>query len=108
VTRETSDVIVAGAGPGGSAAAYALAERGVGVVLLDKAVFPREKVCGDGLTPRAVAALDAMDVLSACVPSRSRSATWRSLRRTAAPCGRPCRLRRVNRPSGRARGRRRC
>lgn len=68
MTRETSDVIVAGAGPGGSAAAYALAARGVGVVLLDKAVFPREKVCGDGLTPRAVAALDAMDVLERLRP----------------------------------------
>jgi geranylgeranyl reductase family protein len=62
------DVVVVGAGPGGSAAAYALAVRGVGVVLLDKAVFPREKVCGDGLTPRAVAALDAMDVLERLSP----------------------------------------
>lgn len=63
------DVVVVGAGPGGSAAAYALAARGVDVVLLDRAVFPREKVCGDGLTPRAVAALNAMDVLERLRPA---------------------------------------
>jgi menaquinone-9 beta-reductase len=47
-----SDVIVVGAGPAGSATAAHLARRGLGVALLEKAVFPREKVCGDGLTPR--------------------------------------------------------
>ena len=45
-----------GAGPGGSAAAYHLARHGVDVLMVDKATFPREKVCGDGLTPRAVKA----------------------------------------------------
>ena len=49
-----ADVIVVGAGPGGSAAAAHLAGRGLDVVLLEKSKFPREKVCGDGLTPRAV------------------------------------------------------
>lgn len=49
-----ADVVVVGAGPGGSTAAAYLAERGLDVVLLEKAKFPREKVCGDGLTPRAV------------------------------------------------------
>jgi len=48
------DVIVVGAGPGGSAAASFLARRGVDVLLLDKADFPRDKVCGDGLTPQAL------------------------------------------------------
>ena len=57
-----TDVLVVGAGPGGSAAAYHLARRGLEVVLLDRASFPREKVCGDGLTPRAVLALRRMGV----------------------------------------------
>ncbi|HUO97648.1 MAG TPA: NAD(P)/FAD-dependent oxidoreductase [Rhizomicrobium sp.] len=48
------DVIVVGAGPGGSSAASFLARRGVSVLLLDKSAFPRDKVCGDGLTPQAV------------------------------------------------------
>ena len=68
MTDTALDVAVVGAGPGGSAAAYALAARGVRVALLDKAVFPREKVCGDGLTPRAVAALAAMGVLDRLRP----------------------------------------
>ncbi|PFG17069.1 geranylgeranyl reductase family protein [Propionicimonas paludicola] len=53
-TAITAEVIVVGAGPGGSSAAAYLADRGVDVVLLEKSSFPREKVCGDGLTPRAV------------------------------------------------------
>ena len=52
-TTET-DVIVVGAGPAGSATAAHLAQAGVDVALLEKSAFPREKVCGDGLTPRAV------------------------------------------------------
>jgi geranylgeranyl reductase family protein len=55
-TIET-DVLVVGAGPGGSAAAYHLARHGVDVTVVEKASFPREKVCGDGLTPRSVAAM---------------------------------------------------
>ncbi len=53
-TAISAEVIVVGAGPGGSSAAAFLADRGVDVVLLEKSAFPREKVCGDGLTPRAV------------------------------------------------------
>jgi geranylgeranyl reductase family protein len=48
------DVIVVGAGPGGSTAASFLARRGADVLLLDKSDFPRDKVCGDGLTPQAI------------------------------------------------------
>jgi len=62
VATETADVIVVGAGPGGSTAAYHLAAAGLDVLLLEKTVFPREKVCGDGLTPRAVRALTAMGI----------------------------------------------
>jgi len=57
-----ADVIVVGAGPGGSTAAYHLARHGVSVLLLEKTEFPREKVCGDGLTPRAVKQLVQMGV----------------------------------------------
>ncbi|MFI5605867.1 geranylgeranyl reductase family protein [Amycolatopsis sp. NPDC051903] len=49
-----ADVIVVGAGPAGSTAATYLARAGVDVLLLEKTEFPREKVCGDGLTPRGV------------------------------------------------------
>jgi geranylgeranyl reductase family protein len=52
-----ADVVVVGAGPAGSSAASRLAGAGLDVAVLEKAEFPREKVCGDGLTPRGVKAL---------------------------------------------------
>ncbi len=57
-----ADVIVVGAGPAGSATAFYLAQAGLSVLLLEKTAFPREKVCGDGLTPRAVKCLVKMGV----------------------------------------------
>ena len=57
-----ADVIVVGAGPAGSATAYHLARAGHDVLLLEKTEFPREKVCGDGLTPRAVKSLVSMGI----------------------------------------------
>ena len=59
---ETADVIVVGAGPAGSATAAYLARAGLDVLLLEKAAFPREKVCGDGLTPRAVRELITLGI----------------------------------------------
>jgi geranylgeranyl reductase family protein len=59
---DDADVIVVGAGPAGSTAAYHLAQAGLSVLLLEKTTFPREKVCGDGLTPRAVRSLVAMGI----------------------------------------------
>jgi len=61
-TGDDADVIVVGAGPSGATAAYYLAQAGLDVLLLEKSRFPREKVCGDGLTPRAVRSLVAMGV----------------------------------------------
>lgn len=53
-----ADVLVVGAGPAGSAAAAWAARAGRDVLLTDSAVFPRDKTCGDGLTPRATAELE--------------------------------------------------
>ncbi len=55
-----ADVIVVGAGPAGASTAYHLAQAGADVLLLEKSAFPRDKVCGDGLTPRAVRSLIGM------------------------------------------------
>jgi geranylgeranyl reductase family protein len=60
--RIDTDVLVVGAGPGGSAAAYHLARHGIDVTVVERATFPREKVCGDGLTPRAVKAMQDMGI----------------------------------------------
>lgn len=54
------DVIIIGAGPAGSAAAIQLAGRGHQVLLLDRFLFPRDKVCGDGLLPDALGCLEAL------------------------------------------------
>src|SRR3954465_11515643 len=67
MTRTTADerqadVIVVGAGPAGSSAAYHLANAGVDVLLLEKSAFPRDKICGDGLTPRAVRQLVSLGI----------------------------------------------
>jgi menaquinone-9 beta-reductase len=56
----TYDVLVIGAGPSGSAAAYWLSEAGWDVLVVEKKHFPRDKTCGDGLTPRSVRQLDDM------------------------------------------------
>jgi geranylgeranyl reductase family protein len=58
----STDVLVIGAGPAGAAAAAWAADAGLDVVLADKATFPRDKACGDGLTPRAIAELDRLDL----------------------------------------------
>ncbi|MBV9318670.1 MAG: NAD(P)/FAD-dependent oxidoreductase [Mycobacterium sp.] len=55
-----ADVVVVGAGPAGSAAAAWAARAGRDVLVIDSASFPRDKSCGDGLTPRAVAELERL------------------------------------------------
>ena len=91
----TYDVIVVGAGPGGSAAAYGLAREGLEVLLLDGAAFPRDKTCGDGLTPRAVQALNEMGLDPLNVPG-----AWRMNEvAVSAPNGRTVSLELPKKPS---------
>jgi geranylgeranyl reductase family protein len=68
----STDVLVVGAGPAGSATAAWAARLGLDVTLVDAAVFPRDKPCGDGLTPRAIAELDQLG-LSAWLQGRARN-----------------------------------
>jgi len=61
--QEIFDVAIVGAGPSGSTTAHYLAKEGFNVLLVDKFNFPRDKTCGDGLTPRALHILDDMGIL---------------------------------------------
>lgn len=67
------DVAVVGGGPSGSATAHYLASKGHSVLVCEKKHFPREKTCGDGLTPRAVKVLDEMGL-------GNELATWERVR----------------------------
>ena len=62
---ELADVVVIGAGPAGTAAAITAARNGARVVCVDKAEFPRDKTCGDGLTANALRLLAALGVSNA-------------------------------------------
>jgi len=59
------DVIVVGAGPAGSACATVLARNGLDVLLIDRALFPREKICGDCLNPRSWKTLEDLGAADA-------------------------------------------
>ncbi|MEO5839200.1 MAG: geranylgeranyl reductase family protein [Acidimicrobiales bacterium] len=63
------DAVVVGAGPAGCAAAITLAQAGRSVVVVDKATFPRDKFCGDGLTAGALRHLEALGLDPIDVPS---------------------------------------
>jgi geranylgeranyl reductase family protein len=67
--RHKTDVAVVGAGPAGSAAAIVLSRLGRQVVLIDKATFPRDKCCGDGLTTAAIRRVEALGLDPAAVKS---------------------------------------
>ena len=63
------DAVIVGAGPAGIAAALTLRKAGRDVVVIDKATFPRDKCCGDGLTTGALRLLDELGFDPATVPS---------------------------------------
>jgi flavin-dependent dehydrogenase len=66
---DDADAVVVGAGPSGAATALLLARSGHRVLLLDRAHFPRDKACGEGLMPSGVAALGRLGVLDAVLAS---------------------------------------
>ncbi len=68
-TAVLADVVVVGGGPAGAAAALTLARAGRDVVVVDKATFPRDKICGDGLTTGALRLLEQLGLDPATVPS---------------------------------------
>ena len=82
------DVLVVGAGPAGSAAAFTAARRGLDVLVVDKATFPRDKTCGDGLTTGALRILETLGFPLGALPS------YTSVRETVivSPSGRQVHL----------------
>ena len=73
------DVIIIGAGPAGSAAAISLARAGWKLLLIDKANFPRDKVCGDMVSPRSqrvLSAIGCLPTLEAACPNRVNSGAF--------------------------------
>ena len=71
MTAAEADVVVVGAGPAGSAAAIVLARSGKRVILADRARFPRDKCCGDGITGAALRQLRDLEF------DETRVASWR-------------------------------
>jgi menaquinone-9 beta-reductase len=65
----STDVLIIGAGPAGTAAAITLADYGTRVMVVDKAIFPRDKCCGDGLTTGALRILEGLGFTPDMVPS---------------------------------------
>jgi menaquinone-9 beta-reductase len=61
--RLDAEVIVVGGGPAGASTAWALAREGVDVLVLDRAKFPRDKICAEYLSPQASRILSDMGVL---------------------------------------------
>ena len=81
---ERFDIAVIGAGPAGAAVATRAARGGAKVVVFEKARYGRDKVCGDGLTPRAVAALEEVPIEKLAAGLRSKDAAVRAASATSA------------------------
>ena len=75
----TADAVVIGGGPAGSAAGYWLARAGHDVCVIERKTFPRDKTCGDGLTPRAVHQLQDMGLEPAIAAAHHRHEGLRAL-----------------------------
>ena len=69
LNKSISDVIVIGAGPAGCASAIELSRNGLKVTLIDKAEFPRDKCCGDGLTTDALRILEEIGLKTEAIPN---------------------------------------
>ena len=82
------DVVVVGGGPAGAAAAARLAAGGFRTVLIDRASFPRDKVCGDFVGPMALAELADLGV--AQTEAFGATARWLSWRCTSMRTRPPC------------------
>jgi geranylgeranyl reductase family protein len=68
-SNKVYDVIIVGAGPAGSSAATFLGKHGISSLILDKENFPRDKVCGDGLTPQALYWIDRLGCINEVLES---------------------------------------
>lgn len=79
MTDHRYDVLVVGGGPAGAAAAYWLATAGHDVCVIERKTFPRDKTCGDGLTPRAVRQLADMGLEPAIAAAHHRHDGLRAL-----------------------------
>jgi geranylgeranyl reductase family protein len=74
-STQRAEILVIGAGPGGAATAARLAQAGHDVFLVDRAQFPRDKTCGDGMTPRCVDVLSQVGVLDDVVAAGAQKIT---------------------------------
>ena len=101
VPTSTTDVLVVGGGPAGAAAAINLARDGRSVMLIDKAVFPRDKCCGDGLTTLALRELESLGFDPGTSRTGSTSPAPHCARRPAARSSSRCRRRAPTRRSPR-------
>jgi flavin-dependent dehydrogenase len=81
---ERYDLVVVGAGPGGSSAAYHSAKAGLSTLLIDRQMFPRDKTCGDGLMPHAASEVALLVGLTTPTTASSLASPFTPTRPTCA------------------------